>query len=515
MILLVSILLLFSTSLAVFLLYMHAKRKSARDIRLVELLFVVNFLYIFGYAMELASQTVSWKLVFNHVQYIGLPFIIPLWLLICVRFCAKEYRWSILKTIALLIIPAATLVLNMTYPLNGLLYSSYQVENWNHLDVVVFQKGIWYYVVAIWNFILSAITVWLYIRTYLKAERIRRKQALVLLLLSAFAFLFASSTFLSRDTSPIDFIVLLLSVSCVLLFTTLFKYSLFDLIPLAYSQLFNGMDYPVLVLADSMSVVKANAAAMRIFPRLREQSDVALQSLFVDDEKLISKLMESEESLVEVSMNAIKRFYSAKITRLNIKQSAINKDYGYLLVLSDVTSHINLVHDLEHEASMDPLTGLLNRRMFFPMAEKVIDQAAVAGEAVSLIMIDIDHFKKVNDEHGHQAGDAVLKEVSRIICSQVREGDIVGRYGGEEFLILLPSTNPKEAKAAAGRICSAVRQHDFNIEDRITHLTISIGVSSIKESESQRLDNLIYLADKALYDAKTKGRDRVCFRNEA
>lgn len=514
LILLVSILLLFSFSFAGFILYMHAKKKSVPDTGLVISLFFVNFLYIFGYAMELASQSIEWKLIFNHIQYMGLPFITPFWLMISIRFCKPCYRWKALTIALVMTIPAATMLLNLTHTMSSLLYSSYWTESWNGVEVVVYQKGVWYYIESLWHMILLAAALIIFARTYWRGDGIKKRQALIMLILSAFAFMLAVTTFFSTETAPIDFVVLLLSASSILLFATLFKYSLFDLVPLAHSQLFNGMDYPVLILADSMSVVKANDAAIRIFPILRQDRFLPLQSLFAEDERLVSKLMENEESLVEVILDAEKRFYSAKLSRLNIKQSAIKKDYGYLLVFSDVTSHINLVRDLELEASMDPLTGLLNRRVFFPMAERTIDQAAAAGETISLIMIDIDHYKRVNDEHGHQAGDCVLKDVSSIISSQIRESDIVARYGGEEFLILLPSTKTEDAKSVADRICNAVREHEFVINDQINHLTVSIGIASMMQPVSQRIDNLIYLADKALYDAKRKGRNRVCIRNE-
>ena len=170
---------------------------------------------------------------------------------------------------------------------------------------------------------------------------------------------------------------------------------------------------------------------------------------------------------MEIEQDHMKRFYSAKLTRLNIKRSALKKDFGYLLIFSDETSHINLVHDLKAEASTDPLTGLMNRRTFFPLADKILKRAAVEGAPVSLIMVDIDHFKDVNDEYGHQAGDHVLKEVSRIICSQIRGNDTVVRYGGEEFVILLPSATSEAAIFAANRICTAIRLYDIDTDGRI------------------------------------------------
>jgi diguanylate cyclase (GGDEF)-like protein len=513
-ILLVSTLFVFSLCLAAFMLYMYAKRKSAPDIGLFVLLFFANLLYMFGYALELVSQNVAMKLLFNHVQYTGIPFIVPLWLMICVRFCYQDFKWTLPKIAPLLLLPVVTLAMNLTYSMNGLLYSSYSAQTWNRLMVVIFTKGPWYYTEVVWKIFLLIIVTGLLIRTYRRAEGIRRRQTLMLILLTVFALLLTASSFFSAQTSAIDFAVLLLSGSTILLFATLFKYSLFDLVPLAYSRLFDGMDYPAMVLADSLMVVKANKAAARLFPQAGDGRRYApLSSLFASEEELIDRLMETGESLVEVGVDPEKRFFSAKLTRLNLKENVVKKDYGYLLVLSDITSHVNLVRNLRIEASTDPLTGLLNRRSFYEASQSTMENAVATGDTISLIMIDIDHYKNVNDAYGHQIGDLVLKDLSHIISNQTRGNDIVVRYGGEEFVILLPSTAHEAAITASKRICSAVRQHDFVADDSLIHLTISIGVATVqKVASSGVIDHLIYLADSALYEAKRNGRDRICYR---
>ena len=514
MVLLASILFAFSLCFATFILYMHSKRKSTPDIGLIELLFLANFFYMVGYALELISQDVVLKLLFNHMQYMGIPFIVPLWFMICVRFCYQDFKWTLPKTALVLIIPVTTFVMNLTHTMNGMLYSSYATETWNRLMVVIFQKGPWYYVDSVWRIAVLSITIWLFIRTYRRAEGIRKRQAFMLLVLSACAMAFSVSPVVHTQTSGIDLAVLLISVSAILMFTILFKYSLFDLVPLAYSKLFDGMDYPALVLSDSMIVIKTNKAAAELFPQVKDgRCYVPFRSLFASERDLSSRLVEKGESLVEVGADPAKRFFSAKLTRLNLQESIVRKDYGYLLVLSDVTSHVNLARDLKVEASVDPLTGLFNRRSFYESAQSLMEHSAVEGDTVSLIMIDIDHYKKVNDTYGHQAGDCVLKDVSHIISGQMREKDIVVRYGGEEFVILLPGTAHEAAMSAAKRVCAAVRQHDFIADDRLIHLTISAGIVTVqKVASASSIDQLIYLADSALYEAKSKGRDRICFR---
>lgn len=512
-VLLVSTLIVFSLCLTAFMLYMHSKRKNAPNIGLFELLFFANLLYMFGYALELASQNVELKLLFNHMQYLGLPFIAPIWLMICVRFCRPSFRWTLLKTAPIFIIPIITLGMNLTHTMNGLLYSSYTIEAWSDLSVVIFQKGLWYYAEIAWRVVVLAVTIGIYIHTFRRADGIRKRQALFMLLLNAVAIILSTAQTIKSHTSAIDYSVLLLSGSAILMFAVLFKYSLFDLVPFAYSRLFDGMVYPAMVLADTLAVVKANPAAVKLFPQLTDGREyVPLGQLFSLEPDMVGRLMEDDESIVEVGPEEAKRFFSAKLTRLNFKGSVMRKDYGYLLVFSDITSHVTLARDLRIEASVDPLTGLLNRRSFYEAARSLLERSAAADEAVSLIMIDIDHYKGVNDAFGHQIGDGVLKDVSHIIKEQTRESDVVVRYGGEEFVIMLPATPYEAAMAAANRICCAVRQHDFKAEDRLIRLTISVGVTTLNQVTSSDLtDRLIYLADTALFEAKREGRDRICY----
>ncbi|MEW6077728.1 MAG: sensor domain-containing diguanylate cyclase [Thermodesulfobacteriota bacterium] len=160
----------------------------------------------------------------------------------------------------------------------------------------------------------------------------------------------------------------------------------------------------------------------------------------------------------------------------------------------------------------DELTGLFNRRYFFERFEREIYRSRRYGRFISLLMIDIDHFKEYNDNYGHLRGDRVLKHVSQILECSLRQVDVVARYGGEEFLVLLPET-PKEKAAIVGeKLRKAVEAIDFN-EDA-PHLgpctlTVTVGVAGIPDDASATLDALD-IADKALYLGKARGRNQVC-----
>jgi len=128
---------------------------------------------------------------------------------------------------------------------------------------------------------------------------------------------------------------------------------------------------------------------------------------------------------------------------------------------------------------------------------------------MALAVIDLDHFKAINDTYGHQAGDQVLFELARIIDDSCRSYDIVGRYGGEEFVVVLPDTDEKDARTTCERIRQRVEDHSFDARGRKINLTVSIGVACKKTDEKASADDLFHRADKALYRAKEKGRNRV------
>lgn len=183
---------------------------------------------------------------------------------------------------------------------------------------------------------------------------------------------------------------------------------------------------------------------------------------------------------------------------------------GLICIMVDITTK-NLLEEqlrkandiLREQAIRDGLTGLYNHKKSLEMLEAEIKRAKRYNNVLSVLMLDIDYFKKVNDQYGHQTGDDVLVIVSEIIQGNIRETDIAGRYGGEEFLIIFPHTNFEEAFNTAKRINKALKEHKFKEGFK---LTISGGLS---EWQGENAAQLIHKADKLLYKAKNGGRDRI------
>ncbi len=162
---------------------------------------------------------------------------------------------------------------------------------------------------------------------------------------------------------------------------------------------------------------------------------------------------------------------------------------------------------LENAAAIDPLTGCYNRRALFDFIESDIAYTQRYGADLSIIMIDVDNFKEVNDMHGHLAGDAVLKELATCINSQVRKSDYLGRYGGEEFVLVLPETSLYSAVQLAEKLRKKIESHAVKLGKKQLKITASFGVSSL-ENKSET-SNFLQEADERLYKAKVSGKNCV------
>ena len=173
--------------------------------------------------------------------------------------------------------------------------------------------------------------------------------------------------------------------------------------------------------------------------------------------------------------------------------------------IEDKNEKLNKVNaKLKEISDKDRLTGIYNRRKLEEILSDVYYKAERYNKNFSLILFDLDHFKKVNDNYGHQIGDKVLKEISKILLNSIRKVDYFGRWGGEEFLIILPETNLQAAEKLAERLRINIEESSFS---KVDNLTSSFGVASY--SEEKGIEDIIQAADQALYRAKEKGRNRI------
>lgn len=198
---------------------------------------------------------------------------------------------------------------------------------------------------------------------------------------------------------------------------------------------------------------------------------------------------------------------SAKIKHLNEAEERTIKTLTEHLALA--VANLNLRETLRTQAIRDPLTGLFNRRNMEESLEREFRRAVRKGSSLAVLMVDIDHFKRLNDSHGHEAGDAVLRELAKVFQSHLRAEDIACRYGGEEFVLILPEAELAVALERAERLRQAV--HSIQIQhygETLEGVSLSIGVAC-SQQHGNTVDALMRASDAAVYRAKEKGRDRV------
>lgn len=169
---------------------------------------------------------------------------------------------------------------------------------------------------------------------------------------------------------------------------------------------------------------------------------------------------------------------------------------------------VKLVEELERLANTDSLTGICNRRYLLMIAEQEIKRSQRYNFSFTVLLLDIDHFKKINDTYGHNIGDKVIIFMTQTVINNLRQPDCFGRFGGEEFVILLPDTDIDEGVIVAERIRHNIHHQSISVENQQVSITVSIGVASYNLGD-QTIDAIIHRADQALYQAKNQGRNRV------
>ncbi|MEW6765332.1 MAG: diguanylate cyclase [Pseudomonadota bacterium] len=216
-------------------------------------------------------------------------------------------------------------------------------------------------------------------------------------------------------------------------------------------------------------------------------------------EVLIVPILYKEVALAAVVLASATPFPEGTRVRLEIFRRALS------LALRNAIAHDNL----QRLAALDPLTGLFNRRFGLQRLAEEFSRAVRTDVPLAVLMLDIDHFKKINDTYGHLAGDRAILKLARLVRSMLREGDVVLRYGGEEFMIILPGASCNDARAMAQRLRHAVEDLVITQGEHSFRMTISIGAASYPELNADNQETFVQVADERLYRAKESGRNCV------
>ena len=277
-------------------------------------------------------------------------------------------------------------------------------------------------------------------------------------------------------------------------------------------------DKSLLMVFDKQNIILANKTMLEFFgfdsldDLKKEHKDISdlfehskrkeYLTTYIGQEYWIDYLYKEQD--IQECCVLIKKGGENRHFRPHIKEVIVKEQKLYIVTFDEITKSLEQISHLKEKASKDALTNLFNRGKFDNVIVKEIESSQVSGAPLSIIFLDIDHFKRVNDTYGHDVGDKILQRVADILVKVTREGDFIARWGGEEFVIALHATDLNRALSLAQKIRKEVESYEF---ETIGSLTISLGVCECIMGEE--LESLMKRVDAALYEAKESGRNKV------
>jgi len=486
------------------------RKKSPAALSLAGLLTSL-FLYTGGYAMELLSPTLEKMLFWNSVEYLGISFIPALWILFTAKYV--NLRWvRDARVAALLFLPSLlTLFAVSTDPFLHLRYATVTLSNDGPFPLLAFTRGPLYWTHTLYSLFSLLFGTVLFTRIMLSASRFFRPQQLLMLAGTVFPWINYVLYLSGFNVWGIDTIPFSMFFSVIFFGMAIFGFKILDVLPVARGIVFETITDGVIVLDYYSRIVDFNPAAVAMFPELKDSSFSGdARTVLAGYDELCRHIAASDEGefLLTTGTGDSLRYYLCRLSRIPGRDKV---PIGVIVLLKDNTDSTLLLEKLQELATIDPLTRLFNRRHFIELTAKQMTQHVRTARPLSVVILDLDHFKRVNDTYGHLVGDEVLHSIAATLSTQLRSCDLAARFGGEEFICLLPETGEKEAFIVTERVRHAIREKCITIPG-VADISISasFGICSVGNlTAADKLESLIARADTALYRAKETGRNRT------
>ncbi|MFJ7371306.1 diguanylate cyclase [Lysinibacillus sp. NPDC098008] len=455
-------------------------------------------LYCFASAFGMTATTLEAIKFWTVIQYIGIAISAPLGLLFIMHYVG--FYITKIKIIALLFIPFINLIMVATNDIHHLHYSVFEIDPVLGAPYIYQEIGIWYIIHGIYTFACMFVA-FLLILTYWKETVKAYRWQLIALMCGQLISMMTGFIYLMGFTPQgIDPVPMVLWVSSLLYLWSIRSSRLFRVMPIAKDAIFHSMNDGVIVLDQCYRLIEFNRACQKMFPQLSK-------IMFGLDFEQVWSIIFGQSTpftleTTEFELTHTTRTYQVRITTLQ-------HDKGLLLIFTDITELKNLQKMLEQQAYYDELTQIYNRRAFFQQCNQAYQEAMETAAPFTVILIDIDYFKKVNDTYGHAVGDQVLVHVVKVCQRLITKAALFARYGGEEFVLALKGGTLAEGEALAQQLCHSVASQPLLVAEGVITTTISCGVAEATNRE-ETLYQLLNKADKALYSAKQAGRNQVC-----
>ncbi len=487
-----------------------------------------------GAALEYASPGISGQIIWSKVEYLG-TVSCPVLLLTFALEYNHMTQWLTRRNIILLfIVPLITLLLAITNEWHGLIWSSFTPGPAGN-NLIIFGHGLAFWIGAVgYSYLIMFAGTILLIRGALNLPAPYRRQ-LFLVVIAALLPWLVNAVYLAglSPTPGLEPTPLAVVFASTFFALAIFQFQLLDLVPIARHTLIETMSEGMLVLDQQNRVVDANPAVQSM---IGDQPVIKIGGYIGDIfsgwrelKKLF--LQNNPEARTELTIETSDgRYLEINISPVHDRKGRFS---GQFVVLRDITEKKQIQNEIQtaneilrlklteietlqanlrERAIRDSLTGLFNRRYLDETMDREISRARRENYEVSVLMIDIDHFKQLNDTYGHKAGDHVLKALGDFLLESVRLGDIVCRYGGEEFIIIMPGVRISDAHSRATSICKNLSNLSIHNNGVELHSTVSIGVASFPK-HGTNADDIIRSADSAMYAAKEAGRNTVWIKS--
>jgi diguanylate cyclase (GGDEF)-like protein/PAS domain S-box-containing protein len=510
------------------------RRRSASGATSLTILMIGASLWAAGEAARWGMTTLAGQVAALRVVYIGAAIVPTAYFTFVLQATHREH-WLTRRTLGLLVIvPLFELVMMWTDEWHHLFHTSLNLVQQDELWVLTWERGpVYWLTVIVYAYSLIGVSTLLLIAAFAGAHGPYRVQ-LGLILLAAVAP-FIGSALTQSGVSPfryLDLAPFAFTLAGLIVAFALFRYRLLDLVPVARDVLIESMSDGVLVLDTQGRIVDINPAAQRMIgPAATHPIGQPADTVLAAWPALVARYREVLQTRAEVEVDPDGlRFMDLQITPLRDRAGRLT---GRLIVFRDITDYKRaraellvanalmtvrlkqiqeLQAQLREQAIRDPLTGLFNRRYLEETLQREFSRASREGYPIGVAMIDIDYFKQLNDANGHEAGDRVLQALAALLQAHTRAGDIVCRYGGEEFLLVLPGADPQQVQDRAEAWRHSFEATTIQLGEGLLRSTLSIGVATFPLN-GETFDDVVRAADQALYRAKGDGRN--CVRTRA
>ncbi|MDP1395691.1 histidine kinase N-terminal 7TM domain-containing protein [Lysinibacillus capsici] len=460
--------------------------------------------YCFASAFGLIATTLSAIKVWTAIQYVGMAFSTPLGLLFIMQYLG--FHLTRKKIMALIAIPFISLIMVATNDIHHFHYRVFEIDPILGAPYIHQEIGIWYIIHGIFTFGCMFVSFLLVLIHWKETTKAYRQQLIALMCGQLIPMITAFIYLLGLTPQGVDPVPMVLWASSFLYLWSINSSRLFRVMPVAKDAIFHSINDGVIVLDESARLIEFNQACSKVFPQLTRSMisrDIGKTWIEVTGQPMPFTL-EAVVNTQDIEMVLSDHTYQVRVTELQ----HVNHGKGLLLIFTDITELKELQRQLEQLAFYDELTQIYNRRAFFQQCNQAYSEARESSSAFTVILMDIDHFKNVNDTYGHAIGDQLLVHVVKVCQSVLKKGELFARYGGEEFVLALKDSTLLEGQALANLLCNSVESQPLMTTEGAIRATISCGVAEGTKGQ-ETLYQLLNNADKALYAAKQAGRNRV------